>query len=52
MLRVIGAPSPQTFGGKTYAFGSWSDRGKATHTITTPGTDTTYTATFKIRGKR
>jgi glucose/arabinose dehydrogenase len=52
MQRVIGAPSPQTLGGLTYAFGSWSDRGRATHTITTPDVSTTYTATFKIRGKR
>jgi hypothetical protein len=44
--------SPQTFGGKTYNFGSWSDRGKATHTITTPDANTNYTAAFKIRGKR
>jgi glucose/arabinose dehydrogenase len=52
MQRVIGAPAPQTVAGKTYNFSSWSDRGKATHTITTPDTNTTYTATFKLRGKR
>jgi glucose/arabinose dehydrogenase len=44
--RVIGAVDPQTVGGKTYRFVGWSDGGAATHTITTPGTNTTYTATF------
>ena len=52
MRRTIGVPSSQTLNGVTYSFASWSDRGKATHTITTPGTDTTYTATFKPRGQR
>jgi glucose/arabinose dehydrogenase len=40
--RTIGAPSPQ--GGLT--FQSWSDGGAQTHTISTPVSDTTYTATF------
>ena len=48
MQRTIGATTPQTLGGTTYAFGSWSDRGKATHTITAPATASTYTATFKV----
>ncbi|MEZ0239993.1 MAG: glucose dehydrogenase, partial [Chloroflexota bacterium] len=52
MLRSIGATSPQTIGGVTYYFSQWSDKGKATHTITTPGTNTTYAVTFKVRGKR
>jgi len=52
MLRVIGAASPQTVGGTTFYFSSWSDKGKASHTITTPATNTTYTVTFKVRGKR
>jgi hypothetical protein len=51
MLRTIGAASPQTIGGVTYYFASWSDRGKATHTITTLDASTTYTITFKVRGK-
>jgi glucose/arabinose dehydrogenase len=51
MLRSIGAPSPQTLAGRTYRFFKWSDGGSATHTIVTPSTDTTYTATFKVRGK-
>lgn len=47
MLRTIGAVTPQTASGTSYVFGSWSDRGRASHTITTPSTSTTYTATFK-----
>lgn len=44
--RVIGVTSPQTLSGQTYSFVSWSDAGAATHTITTPSSDSTYTATF------
>jgi hypothetical protein len=47
VFRVIGVPTPQTLGGKSYAFGSWSDGGGASHTITTPGADATFTATFQ-----
>jgi glucose/arabinose dehydrogenase len=46
VFRSIGTSSPQTQGGKTLAFDSWSDGGAVIHNITTPGTDTTYTATF------
>jgi hypothetical protein len=42
----IGAPGPQTVGGITYTFTSWSDGGAATHTISTPGANTTYIAAF------
>lgn len=41
----LGAAS-QTFNGKAYDFVSWSDGGAAQHTIVTPRTNTTYTATF------
>lgn len=44
--RPIGVATSQTLNGTTYAFRSWSDGGTATHTIATPTTDTTYTATF------
>jgi len=44
--RDIGVVSPQTSGGKTYSFGSWTDGGTATHTITTPNANTTYSATL------
>jgi glucose/arabinose dehydrogenase len=46
--RTLGAPSPQTVGGTTYVFQSWSDGGAATHTVSTPATNTTYTATFAV----
>ena len=44
--RSIGVVSPQILGGQQHTFQSWSDAGAATHTITTPATNTTYTATF------
>ena len=43
--RALGA-EPQNFGGRRYAFASWSDAGAATHTVSTPVADATYTATF------
>jgi glucose/arabinose dehydrogenase len=49
MLRTLGAASPQTVAGITYDFVSWSDGGAQTHSIATPSTDTTYTATFRAR---
>jgi PKD repeat protein len=50
MMRTLGAPSPQVVGGQRYEFVSWSDGGAATHGIETPGTATTYTATFRAIG--
>ncbi|HEY5808790.1 MAG TPA: PQQ-dependent sugar dehydrogenase, partial [Povalibacter sp.] len=44
VIRSIGAVSPQTSGGTSYDFASWSDGGAQTHEITTPTADTTYTA--------
>ena len=44
--RTIQAPPTATIGGTTYAFVSWSDGGAATHSITTPAANTTYTATY------
>ncbi len=44
--RVLGVVSPQNVGGTNYIFGSWSDGGTATHTISTPAANTTYTANF------
>lgn len=45
----ISAPTPQTKGGKTYTFSSWSDGGAQTHNITAPATSTTYTARFQSK---
>ncbi len=44
--RTLGVVSPQTSGGTTYNFSSWSDGGAATHDISTPASNTTYTANF------
>jgi glucose/arabinose dehydrogenase len=41
------APSPQTLGGLSYGFASWSDGGGQTHDVTAPATPTTYTATYQ-----
>ncbi|HKY65486.1 MAG TPA: PQQ-dependent sugar dehydrogenase [Acidimicrobiales bacterium] len=43
----VSAPSPQTLGGTTYGFESWSDGGSPTHNLVAPATATTYTATFR-----
>jgi glucose/arabinose dehydrogenase/PKD repeat protein len=46
----VTATSPQTLGGTTYSFASWSDGGAQSHTITAPGTNTTYTANYTSSG--
>ncbi|MFP5262260.1 MAG: PQQ-dependent sugar dehydrogenase, partial [Blastocatellia bacterium] len=43
--RIIEAVSPQTVGGVTYEFVSWSDGGAAAHTINSGGT---FTATYRV----
>ena len=45
--RTIGALATQTIGGIWYDFVSWSDGGAATHTMSTPASATTYTATYR-----
>lgn len=44
--RILGASTPQTIDGRTYAFNAWSDSGSQTHTVETPSSNTTYTAQF------
>ena len=46
IVRSLGVVSPQSPAGRTYQFVSWSDAGAATHSISTPATSTTYTASF------
>ena len=48
MVRTLGVVSPQTMGGINYEFESWSDGGAATHNISTPASDTTYTAVYRV----
>lgn len=43
--HLISAP-PQTSGGTSYTFQSWSDGGAASHTIVVPASNQSYTATF------
>ncbi|MEZ7129487.1 LamG-like jellyroll fold domain-containing protein [Nonomuraea sp. AD125B] len=43
----VSAPSPQTAGGGSHTFASWSDGGAATHQVVAPATATTYTATYE-----
>jgi glucose/arabinose dehydrogenase len=47
IIRTLGVVTPQTSGGTTYDFVSWSDGGQATHEIATPTNDTTFTALFQ-----
>jgi glucose/arabinose dehydrogenase len=47
VIRTLGAVTPQTSGGTTYDFVSWSDGGQATHEIVTPNEDTTFTALYQ-----
>jgi glucose/arabinose dehydrogenase len=47
IIRTLGVVTPQTSGGTTYDFVSWSDGGQATHEIATPADDTTYDALFQ-----
>jgi len=47
--NTVSAVTPQTKGGKSYSFASWSDGGAQTHTIVAPATAATYTARFRSR---
>jgi len=38
----------QSSGGNTYLFSSWSDGGARVHTVTTPASPATYTASFTV----
>jgi glucose/arabinose dehydrogenase len=44
----VSATSPQTLGGSSYQFASWSDGGGQDHNITAPATAATYTATYQL----
>jgi glucose/arabinose dehydrogenase len=46
--HVISVDSPQFVNGSRYEFASWSDGGARSHTITTPPSDSSYSATFNL----
>lgn len=48
MERDLGAPTPQVIGPDSLVWQSWSDAGANLHTIVTPATSTTYTATYQV----
>jgi glucose/arabinose dehydrogenase len=48
VVRGLAAPATQVAGGRTYEFVSWSDGGAASHNISTPATNRTYTATYRV----
>jgi glucose/arabinose dehydrogenase len=43
----VTAPTPQTLGGLSYDFQSWSDGGARSHILVAPATAATYTATYQ-----
>jgi glucose/arabinose dehydrogenase/PKD repeat protein len=45
--RTIDAPTPQSAGGRTWAFAHWTDAAAGRRTIATPAVDTTYAAVFR-----
>ncbi|CAN5363530.1 hypothetical protein BH09PLA1_BH09PLA1_05130 [soil metagenome] len=47
-VRNIGAETNRLIGGQWYQFAGWSDGGAANHNITTPLTDSTYTADYAL----
>jgi hypothetical protein len=46
--HVISAPPTQTLLGQHYAWQNWSDNDAPVHTITTPGGNRAYTATYQL----
>jgi glucose/arabinose dehydrogenase len=46
--RVLNAPSPQHVSDGQLVFNSWSDGGAQSHTIITPGTNTSYVVTYDL----
>jgi glucose/arabinose dehydrogenase len=47
ITRSISAPATQVLDGTTYEFVAWSDGGAATHSLSFPSSNTTYTATYR-----
>ena len=51
MVRTIGAPVSARLNRVNYTLTGWSDGGASTHTLPTPTVNTSYTATYKAKGK-
>lgn len=49
--HALEAPLQVVIGGTSYSFNSWSDGGARVHTISTPGTNASYTATYVGSGQ-
>jgi glucose/arabinose dehydrogenase len=47
LTRNLSAPLSQSLNGVTYTFVSWSDGGAATHDVSSPETDSTFTAIYE-----
>ncbi len=45
-VNTVSAITPQSFGGTTYEFASWSDGGAQSHDITAPSVPQAFTATY------
>lgn len=46
LMRTLAAPSPQTLAGSNYSFVVWSDGGAATHLVSVPAANASYTASY------
>ncbi|HJU47198.1 MAG TPA: LamG-like jellyroll fold domain-containing protein, partial [Gaiellaceae bacterium] len=46
----VSADTPQSLGGTSYTFSSWSDGGAQSHLVTAPAAATTYTAAYAAAG--
>jgi uncharacterized repeat protein (TIGR02543 family) len=47
--HTLSVSSPQGGAGSRYIYGSWSDGGAQTHTVTVPSSSATYTASFSTQ---
>jgi hypothetical protein len=48
MSRNVSAPEVQSIAGSNYTFVLWSDGGAASHSITVPGSNTNFTASYVL----
>ncbi|MQA30900.1 MAG: hypothetical protein GEU82_13880, partial [Luteitalea sp.] len=48
VVRTLEAVTPQSSGGATYEWDSWSDGGAQGHALSTPAANTGYTATYGV----